>query len=273
MPQVSIYDSLFGGPAAQAAAARRDATFQDMLNARKKVAEQRRTDDARLARLNAFGNVLTTMVQPLGWIAGGKGFGTTGGVEPYDNRQYLEAFDRAVKAQDDLRNIGTMEGEYDFKIADDNYKRALALEDEARKRQYAVEDAERNARIWAGKEDQRQENRLEVVAAKGDVQKELTELRAKFRVTKQGISVDDRILLKEKENYEIYKRQQIALGNKPMSFEDYMKGNGYSVTQNQGGGSGSTGSSGGAKPEKKAGFQGTGSASTGKTEKKAGFVR
>ena len=104
MPENTIYDSIFGNtPEVQAAAAARDASFQDWLNSRKQAVEQQRTDDVRMARLNAIGNVLTTMVQPLGWAIGGQGK-ATGGVQPIDNRQYLQAFERAQKANDENHN-------------------------------------------------------------------------------------------------------------------------------------------------------------------------
>ena len=120
--QQAIINSVFGPEPTQAeqAASVRDQSFQDWINSRKQAVEQQRTEDVRMARLNALGNVLTTMVQPLGWSAGG----ATAGVQPIDNRQYLQAFERAQKASDDLRNIGTMEGEYQFKLADEAYRRA-----------------------------------------------------------------------------------------------------------------------------------------------------
>lgn len=131
MPEnTTIYDSIFGqSPAVQAAAAARDASFQDWLNQRKQAVEQQRTEDRRIATFNALGNALTTMVQPLGWAIGG----STAGVQPVDNRQYLEAFNRALKSNEDLRNIGTLEGEYQFKLADEAYRRAQAVEDYQRK--------------------------------------------------------------------------------------------------------------------------------------------
>ena len=100
----NIYASIFGeAPATRQAREARDSAFQAMLNTRKQTAEQQRTDDVKMARYNAFGNLLTTMVQPLGWAMGG----STGGVQKYDDRQYISAFNRAVKAADDIRNIGS----------------------------------------------------------------------------------------------------------------------------------------------------------------------
>lgn len=156
MPEINnIYSTIFGKtPEVQAAAAARDASFQDWLNQRRQAVEQQRTDNVKMARLNALGNVLTTMVQPIGWAVGGKGTGVTGGVQPVDNRQYLDSFNRAMKAADDLRNIGTLEGEYQFKLADDNYRRQLALEDEQRRQELALQTYEQRANLDLEKQKQ-----------------------------------------------------------------------------------------------------------------------
>ena len=217
----NIYASLFGSPATQAAAKKRDATFQDWLNTRKQAVESQRTDDVKMARYNAFGNLLTTMVQPLGWGIGNKFSGKTGGVQPYDNRQYIEAFNRAVRATDDLRNIGTMEGEYQFKIADENYRRALQLDDEARKRQAALEDAEAAAKIKWDYSELRQEQELEKIAARGDVQRWLAEYKAAHKGTNGTLSFEQRKDLYGEKGYQGYAQTMIKAGKTPMSREEY----------------------------------------------------
>lgn len=181
----SVYKSLFGdSPATTKAAGARDSAFQNWLNIRKQNMEQQRTDDVRMAKYNAFGNLLTSMVQPIGWAAGGGGFnnGGTGGVQTYDNRQYLDAFNRAVKATDDMRNIGTAEAEYRFKLADDDYKRQQAIDDR-------IATAEMNERRDALKEqakDARQAERyrlmgeLKMQELEGKLQ--LAEANAKYRL-------------------------------------------------------------------------------------------
>ena len=149
-PGFNIADSVFGpAPApqpgveitpAQQAEQEVITSFQDMLKAKKQSIEQQRTADTRMARVNALGNLLTTMVQPIGWAIGGKGFGgVTGGVQPVDNRQYLEAFNRAVKANEDLRNIGSMEDEFKFKMAQDKYNREVSFEQHERMRKLDAE--------------------------------------------------------------------------------------------------------------------------------------
>lgn len=199
----NIYASIFGEtPQTRQARLQRDSAFQSMLDSRRQALEQQRTDDVTMARYNALGNLLTTMVQPLGWSVGGGRVGATGGYQPYDNRQYISAFNRAVKASDDLRNIGTMEGEYRFNLANEDYRRALSLEDEERRIARSI-DAEK-----------RHEYTMDEIAAR-------------------GLSVDDRALITARNNYETYKRTRIIKGQPYMSFEQYMKGEGYDVAPAQ----------------------------------------
>lgn len=167
---LSLYDSIFGaGKAPQMEAeTERNLRFQDMLDRHRQAITQQRTDDVRMAQFNALGNVLTTMVQPLGWAAGG----TTAGVQPYDNRQYLDAFNRAVKANADLRNVGNMEAEYNFKLADENFRRAQALEDEARRMK--LQDAREAATF---------QRRLDLFNAQNEGRIELEHIKGKYRLS------------------------------------------------------------------------------------------
>ena len=142
----NMFANIFGGPTAQKAREARDTAYQTMLNTRRQNAVQQRTDDVKMARWNAMGNLLTTMVQPLGWAVGGKGTGVTGGVQRYDDRQYVSAFNRALKDADDIRNIGSADAEYKFKVANDDYSRALKLEDEERQHKIANEEYDRRKR-------------------------------------------------------------------------------------------------------------------------------
>ena len=79
--------------------------WQTMLSNARQSIEKERTDNIKMAKFAALGNALTAMVQPLGWAIGGGRGGVTGGVQVPDNREYLAAFNRAIKAGDDLRNI------------------------------------------------------------------------------------------------------------------------------------------------------------------------
>ena len=197
-PDSNIYASIFGtSPEVQAAAAARDASFQDWLNSRKQAVEQQRTDDVRMARLNAIGNVLTTMVQPLGWAVGG----ATGGVQPIDNRQYLQAFERAMKANDDLRNIGTLEGEYQFKLADENYRRQLALQDYEQK-------ARMQAQIQQDYAQARHDYTMAEIEARNEGRLDVAKYKAGHKVTgKTGIPVEDKMLQTAWTQYMAYKKQ------------------------------------------------------------------
>lgn len=151
--QQAIINSVFGpekadantAPAAtpttsQQARENYTATLQDMFAKRREDLEKQRSSDVRMARVNALGNVLTSLVQPIGWAIGGNGSGVTGGVQPYDNRQYLDAFNRAVKASDDLRNLGAAEDEYKLKMAYDDYSRAVNEEQRQKIRKEEEED-------------------------------------------------------------------------------------------------------------------------------------
>lgn len=232
----NIYASIFGEtPQTRQARLQRDSAFQSMLDSRRQALEQQRTDDVTMARYNALGNLLTTMVQPLGWSVGGGRVGATGGYQPYDNRQYISAFNRAVKASDDLRNIGTMEGEYRFNLANEDYRRALSLEDEERRIARSIDAEKRKAEIQDEYAKQRHEYTMDEIAARGDAQKELAEMKAKYRVTRSGsrLSVDDRALITARNNYETYKRTRIIQGQPYMSFEQYMKGEGFDVAPAQ----------------------------------------
>lgn len=239
----NIYSAIFGeDPATQQAAAQRDSAFQSWLNTRKQAAEQQRTSDVNMAKYNALGNILTTMVQPIGWAVGGKGK-TTGNYQPYDNRQYLEAFNRAVKASDDLRNIGSAEQEYQFKLADENYRRQLALEDAARNREQAREDQERAWAFQLEKQQNQFQQQREMEEMRQDARRALEEYKATHRVTRTGtggLSVDDRILLKMMDGYNKYVNDQTNLKRPYDTFEKWMADRGYTVQTGRFGGSSST---------------------------------
>ena len=228
------YSAIFGeNPATQQAAEQRNSAFQSWLNTRKQAAEQKRTDDVTMAKYNALGNALTTMVQPLGWgIGGGFRGGNTGGVQKYDDRQYLEAFNRAVKAADDIRNIGTMEGEYEFKLADENYRRALALEDEARKRQYAQEDLEQKANQRIAEINQKFENDMAKINRQGEIRQQIAEFNAAHKITNRstGISIDERTKLQLLKQYGEYRKNAESYKETPLPYDRWLESTGYSFS-------------------------------------------
>ena len=228
---MTIYDALFGKKdAAQDAKGAMTQSLQDMINARKTSAEQERTDAIKMAKYNALGNVLTSLVQPIGWAIGG----STAPVQTTDNRQYIDAFNRAVKANDDIRNIGNIGAEYNFKLAEDEYRRQLALKD--------YEDKARlNAQIQSDYAQQRHDYTMAEIDARGDYQKAVAEIRAKNRITKNGKSADDQNLKTAYTEYRRYLRRywdQVGVGiqrtekSGPLSFEQFLgtpEGGGYAI--------------------------------------------
>ena len=242
MATKKIYSAIFGeDPATQQAAAQRDSAFQSWLNTRKQSAEQQRTSDVNMAKYNALGNILTTMVQPIGWAVGGKGR-TTGSYQPYDNRQYLEAFNRAVKASDDLRNIGSAEEEYQFKLADENYRRQLALEDEARRREASREDLEYKAQQRINEIQQKFENDMAKINRQGEIRQEIAAFNASHKITSRstGLSANEREKLKLMGMYGDYRKNKESYNEIPKSYADWLEEIGYSTTDNaaRSGGSG-----------------------------------
>lgn len=102
------------------ATANRNTLLQQMFDARRQDLQKQQTDSTRMALFNSFGNLLRTMVQPIGW-AGGR---ATAGVQPYDERQYLDAYNRAVRASDDIRNLGFQENQLRLNYADRDVQNA-----------------------------------------------------------------------------------------------------------------------------------------------------
>lgn len=277
----SIADSVFGPKPAEPTEAERlasirDQKFTDWLNSRKQEIEQQRTDAIKMARFNALGNVLTTMVQPLGWTAGG----VTGGVQPYDSRQYLDAFNRAIKASDDLRNIGTLEGEYQFKLAEDEARRAQALEDYGQKQAINLETQRQIFDMRKELNQEQIEGRIKVAEATA---------KAKFQFSTRGgqkvtESVRDNLLKRANTAYanilaDYYKKKQVGIENlqAPPTYDEFLKQfasqNGYAVAESQNAkepkAETSTASpASAAKPEKKGGFQTSGNSAS---DKKGGF--
>lgn len=227
----NTFASIFGeSPATSRARDARGSAFQAMLDARRGAAEQRRTDAAAMARYNAFGNLLTTMVQPLGWAAGGGGR-STGTVQPYDDRQYIDAFNRAVKADEDLRNIGIAEAEGRYQIAADDYRRMQSLEDSERQQERMLERQERAARAREERDRKLHDQRMELEERKASAKRQLEEWKATHRVTSRGtgLSVQDRVMLKNIDAYNDYANTESEYGRTPISFSDWLTNRGYDV--------------------------------------------
>lgn len=233
-----MFASIFGeDPSATAAREARNSAFQEMLNTRKQAAEQQRTDNVKLARWNALGNVLTTMVQPLGWgIGGGFSGGTTGGVQRYDDRQYIDSFNRAVKAADDIRNIGSAEAEYRFKMADEDYRRIQSQADAERQQARMLERQERAEQARLERDQKKYDHDLEMLERKNDAKRQLEEYKATHRVTRPGtgLTIEDRILLKELDAYNKDVAVKSATGQPYGTFDEWMKNHGYQIDRLRG---------------------------------------
>ena len=224
----NMYASIFGeSPETQKARENRDNTFQSMLASRRAAAEQARTDNVAMARYNALGNVITSMAQLGGWAAGGG----TSGVQQYDDRQYLNAFNRAVKASDDLRNIGTAEDDYKFKLAEEDYRRKLALEDSERQQARMLERQENAARAREERDQKLHEQKMELEEQKAAYRQQLADWKATHRVTSKssGLSVDDRAMLKNLEAYNKYANSEAEYGRKPDPFDKWLDDRGIKV--------------------------------------------
>lgn len=230
MATKNLYTSLFGeSPETQQARENRNQTFQDMLASRRQAAEQARTDNVQMARYNALGNVLTTMVQPLGWAAGG----STAGVQKYDDRQYIDAFNRALKAQDDLRNIGTAEDQYRFNLAEQDYNRMRDIEDNERRYQFQMDKQQQQYENQLAKQQAQFENQQKLQEQKAADAQELARLKASFNVSKKGtgVSVDDKLLLEEFKAYNAYVNAAAKSGKPYDNYETWMSKRGYEVAR------------------------------------------
>ena len=216
-------------------------TYQEMIENRKKALQQQQTNDYRLASFNALGNALRTMVQPVGWAAGG----STAGVQPYDERQYLESFNRAVKANDDLRNLGMLEDQFKYKLADEEYQTQLAL-DAARAKE------QRELAAYAAKSAIDTAAKKELLDSRYNREEDLARLKGQFNVKgKNGLTVEDRILINQSREYEKYRRSQMILKEPYISFEQWLRSEGYSV-ESKGGESDKTSGGNGDKTRKHA---------------------
>lgn len=227
------YGYLFGeSPEAKLAGASRDSAFQNWLNTRKQTAEKARTDNVAMARYNAMGNLLTTLVQPIGWAAGGGAAGATGIYEPYDDRAYLEAFNRAVKASDDLRNIGTAEGEYQFKVADEQYRQALEREEEERKNQFNLTKLEEQYRQKVDLAQQKFDQDIAKEQEKAKLRMELAEFNAAHRIVGRGsgggtFTADERRKNELLKAYLEYAQKEREYKREPSDYQTWLKGLGY----------------------------------------------
>lgn len=118
-----------------------DQRINDMLQAQYQATEKRRTDAAKMAQIAALGNVLQTAFAPVGWIGQR---GATSQVANPDSRQYITAFNEALKAQQDLGNIGINAAQMRLNIAN---RRADRAYNAWLQNDYAEKNLERQMRL------------------------------------------------------------------------------------------------------------------------------
>lgn len=225
----NIYATLFGdSPTTQKARTARDSAFQSMLASRRQAAEQSRTDATKLAKYNALGNVITSMAQLGGWAAGG----STGNVQKYDDRQYLEAFNRAVKASDDLRNIGTAEDQYRFNLAEEDYKRSLARDEAERQRAIRADEAEQKYQRELEKAQQKFENDMAKQERQYELRRQLAEFNAAHKIVSRstGLSMSEREKLKLIGAYNDYAKNA-GDGEPVMTYPEWLEERGFAVRE------------------------------------------
>jgi hypothetical protein len=115
------------------------ARYEDMLAAHRAELMKERTDNVKMAKFAALGNALRSMVQPLGWaVGGGK---TTAAYQPYDEREYIQAFNRALQADRELRNVNLKDADYQFKTAQQQELNARRLAEIEARNEAMVEAA------------------------------------------------------------------------------------------------------------------------------------
>ena len=133
--------------------------YQDMLNAHREALMKERTDNAKMARFAALGNALTSMVQPLGWAIGGGGLGrgATSGYQPYDNREYISAFNRAIQAGQDLRNVNLKDAEFQYKTLQQREATARRMAEIEARKEAQLEAARIRAEAQGAKAEQDRE--------------------------------------------------------------------------------------------------------------------
>ena len=113
-----------------------DQSINDMLQAQYQATEKRRTDAAKMAQIAALGNVLQTAFAPVGWIGQR---GATSQVANPDSRQYITAFNEALKAQQDLGNIGMQAAQMRLNMAIRRADREYQAQQRRDDRDYAAQ--------------------------------------------------------------------------------------------------------------------------------------
>lgn len=149
------------------------AKISDMLQSQWKAASDQRTNAHKLAQVTALGNVLQNIFTPVAWGAGGHGKATSQPITP-DNRAYISAFNEAIRADQNLANVGTQNKQTML-----NYEMQKAARDRARREANADAAVERERRNF--EKELNQYNTLEAIYARGDVRQNVENLRASLK--------------------------------------------------------------------------------------------
>lgn len=172
------YDAVFGRyfaptPEEESMPAR----INDMLQAQWQTASDQRTNAHKLAQVTALGNVLQNIFTPVAWGAGGHGKATSQPIAP-DNRAYITAFNEAIKADQDLANVGAQGRQTML-----NYQMNEIAQDRARREKRANAAVERERRKYE-MELGHYNRMLETDARyqwRKDIEKTKADLRAKYK--------------------------------------------------------------------------------------------
>lgn len=159
-------------------------SINELLQEQVKATEKRRTDAAKLAQIAALGNVLQTAFAPVGWIGQR---GATSQVANPDSRQYITAFNEALKAQQDLANVGVNAAKMRLDLANRRAERAYQAQQRRDDREFSAKLQRQNMEFQA--ENQRKnmefqaEMQKQVRKDSAELQKELANL--KFEQSKE----------------------------------------------------------------------------------------
>lgn len=193
--------------------------IQSLFDERRKAAEKERTDQLALASYNSIGNALRSLAQPLGW------WGSTANVHPYDNRAYLDAFNSAVAAGNDLRNIDSQEAQFLINRAEYDRRQAEELEQYKARRKADEEYQKQLYGIRGEYLDKQIAGRIQVAEASAQA-------KYKFKVgnTKATDSVRDSIIKRAGmayatvvRDYEIARMNGAEGLKEPVSFDEFLK--------------------------------------------------
>lgn len=170
-----------------------DMRISDMLQAQWKQAAINRTDAAKMAQVNALGNVLQTVFAPVGWGAAG-GNATAQTATP-DNRAYISAFNNAIKADNDFRNLGVQQQQFLL-------QRDMERAKEAQAWRQSQAEAESKQAAWERQQAIRQADELEKINARNQWRRDIEQMKADLRVKYQsyikssgGKSIDEKLFL------------------------------------------------------------------------------